>query len=215
MALALPSPSQAAQVDRAQRQAARRILGHQSSSLLPTPCMELAWQPWSARAAALRLRLLSRLSESDNLLVTALLQAGRCRQGGWAAVAALPIATSCQDDWPQGRREWHALISHWETTARQADAEALLSQCQGHPALAHYSPPITMAAGSHTSCHREDHRAPLVWRPGLAGRRPSPSFTIVAPQSLPLLPAQSGSLLDLVAAAPQLAQTGTHICACI
>ena len=48
-AVATLSPSDEATIDRAQRGAARAVLGHSKTSPLPTVLMELGWLPWQGK----------------------------------------------------------------------------------------------------------------------------------------------------------------------
>ena len=141
MAIATLSGPQCETLDMVQRKAARRILGHSGTSPLPTPCLELGWQPWSSRSSTLRLRLLARLEQSNNLLVATLLAASRASATTWANIAeAHLMASLTMGARPASAAAWASHLKVWERAKRQADADDLIQRSRAHPNLALYSP---------------------------------------------------------------------------
>ena len=141
MAIATLSGPQGETLDKAQRKAARRILGHIGTSPLPTPCLELGWQPWSSRSSVYRLRLLARLEQTTNPLVASLLSISQALPTTWASSAEAHLSASLLlRARPDTAAAWTNHLKHWEHVKRQADAGDLIQRSQAHPNLAHYSP---------------------------------------------------------------------------
>ena len=77
MAATTLTNTQSKAIDRAQRMAARQILGHRSTSPWPSPCLELGWQTWSSQMVSLKMRLYMRLHTTANPIIKSILEMRR------------------------------------------------------------------------------------------------------------------------------------------
>ena len=136
------SLTQSNSIDRAQRMAARQILGHRSTSPWPSPCLELGWQTWSSQMTSLKMRLYYRLHISTDPIIASLLAVGRTLPEGWVTATELQLSASFPAGPPTTASEWQQQLQLWEAAQRQADIEELLYNSRRHPNLAQYSPNV-------------------------------------------------------------------------
>ena len=80
-------------LDRAQREAARALLGFANRSPTPAMLVEPGWVPWSKRSLVFKARLLRRLLNNENSVVREVAAASAQQAGGWVERAQAMLSS--------------------------------------------------------------------------------------------------------------------------
>ena len=154
------TPTQSKAIDRAQRMAARQILGHSSTSPWPTPCLELGWQTWSSQMASQKMRLYQRLLTTENTILKAILAKSRSIPDVWVSSTELQTNAAFPAGLPTQATKWLRMLHQWEAVQKQSDTEELIYNSKRHPNLAHYSPntvPQANGQGTNQMIHHHSY----------------------------------------------------------
>ena len=150
LAIASLSPTDESIIDRAQRGAARAILGHSKTSPLPTVLMELGWLPWASQGKLERARLLQRLAQRQNSLIRSVLSTALHLDTPWCALASQALRCICPPGLGTSWSVWQRWTRKWHTSECQEYAQRCWSEAQVHANLRHYHPSWWLLHGTYS-----------------------------------------------------------------
>jgi hypothetical protein len=130
--------TQAAAVDRCQREAGRRILGFASRSPTPATLLELGWCSWSSECKLEMVRLLSRVATSPNTFIQALIVEASQEGNSWMHKAAANVEHLIDDVCALSKNGWADVGSQLKRSLAEADAMKHMRQAEAHHNLRTY-----------------------------------------------------------------------------
>ena len=136
-----PTRTDTQTLDRAQRQAGRRILGFRRSVPGPAILADLGWNTFSTDLTFERAAFLGRVCTIANSYMQAILEASSLQQSSWVALTVLKMQPWCGQATPEDATEWKRIVRSCKRDAQQIESHSLGRQCQLSGALASYSIP--------------------------------------------------------------------------
>ena len=135
------------QLDTAQRQAGRAVLGFLQRSPTPAVLLELGWVPWGTMQRVEMTRLMARIACSEHRITQAIADAQSQINGTWLQATAEEIAPWTDDSHLADKAQWKKWIRLMKEELTAAEHDRVRLDARTHHNLRSYQPAWWMQTG--------------------------------------------------------------------